>query len=87
MAPLNPTHLESIEESISLGFKTHIDYDEGLWLDSYNVLKVYLLLCQWLPEDRYARFPIDHPSPPAFQNMYRSFDMCLKTGRSGAQST
>ena len=47
----------------------------------------FLLLCQWLPDDRYALFPIDHPSPPAFQKMYLSLVTCLNTGRSGAQST
>ena len=47
----------------------------------------FLLLCQWLPEDRYALFPIDHPSPPAFQKIYLSLVTCLNTGRSGAQST
>ena len=46
-----------------------------------------LLRCQWEPVARYSRFPMDQPRPPAFQKMYLSLVVCLKTGLSGAHST
>ena len=33
-------------------------------------LNINLLLCQCRPSSKYSSFPIDQPSPPAFQNMY-----------------